>query len=78
MNNPNGDQNQQEHETRQCAACQRELRMGDDCLTIQQGVLGPRGLVPLGDKTFLCDHVCAERHFDSSGPPTEKLPRRIP
>ncbi len=78
MDKPIGDQDEGEVETRRCAACQRELRMGDDCLSTQQGVIGPRGFVLLGDKTYLCDHVCAECNFCSNSAPAEKLPRRIP
>lgn len=62
----------------ECAACQRELRMGDDAIALQRGVHGPRGFVRLGEKTYLCDHVCLARYCNGSANGVEKMPRRVP
>ena len=46
-----------------CTECQRELSLGEDCIQIQGGVIGPRGFVPVEEPTYLCDHVCARDYF---------------
>jgi len=71
-------QHDDENDTRTCANCQGELRLGDDCILVQPGVIGPRGFVPLDEGLCLCNHVCAEQHFNGNDHPPEKLPRRVP
>ena len=61
-----------------CEACDRELRLGDDCMAFQRGVMGPRGFVKLEEPKFLCDFICAEQHFSSDVKVVERRPRRVP
>ncbi|QNN23338.1 hypothetical protein HED60_13980 [Planctomycetales bacterium ZRK34] len=68
------DDNQQG--VKRCAQCGRILQLGEDVLTVEEGVVGPRGLVPLGDMVFFCSARCLSEHFDDRDRPN--LPRRIP
>jgi len=61
---------------RLCAHCQRQIQLGEDVLTLRQGVVGPRGLVPLEKPIWFCDGECAARYF--SDEEIVQLPRRIP
>ena len=60
----------------QCAQCQREIDLGADLLAITEGVLGPRGFVPLSKPRYMCSEAC----LDSQGEhrDVEKMRRRIP
>jgi hypothetical protein len=64
-------------EGRRCAACNRELRFGDDAVVIENGVFGPRGFVPLGNKTYVCDHVCLAAYAAGSATHIERIKRRL-
>ena len=50
-------------QVKKCANCQRELSMGLDVLSLQQGVVGPRGFVPLEEMTLLCNKECVRQYF---------------
>ena len=63
-------------ETKTCAQCRRTLDPGVDVLTVEQGVIGPRGLVPLGELGFFCDETCLRRYYGNDE--IEQLKRRIP
>lgn len=76
MHEQNHDETKEE--PRRCAGCNRELRFGDDALIVESGVFGPRGFVPLGNKNYVCDHVCLAAHAGGSNEHVEKLKRRIP
>ena len=61
-----------------CEHCRRTLDQGIDVLAIQEGVIGPRGFVPLEDHLFLCGEECREAYFCDPAEERVKLPRRIP
>ncbi len=63
---------------RRCIGCDREIRLGEDCITVNNGVIGPRGFVPLGETIYLCNQTCCENHFNPDATPVEKTSRRIP
>lgn len=53
----------QKMETLECRNCGRELRLGDEVVTVQEGVLGPRGVVPLGEADVFCGQECLDEHI---------------
>lgn len=66
-----------------CVACRRQIDLGRDALSVEKGVIGPRGFVPLGELVLLCSDECASEHFtdDSESKRLSKvhqLRRRIP
>lgn len=53
--------------------------MGKDVLGVQEGVIGPRGFVPLEDMLFFCSDDCSRDYFgkvDLSKLP--KVNRKVP
>ena len=63
----------------QCAECEKKIEYGRDVVTVEKGVVGPRGIVPLGEMMTFCSEDCVGRYFD--GTPSDdlpKLPPRIP
>jgi hypothetical protein len=65
-----------EKETDRCASCRRELHHGADVMAAQQGVMGPRGLVPLEDPILFCSEGCLSEYY--SGAEVAVVKRRIP
>lgn len=62
-----------------CAACHKRIRLGDDVLTIERAVLGPRGVVPLGSPVVLCSDTCGSEYFDDpDAPPKYTMHRKVP
>ncbi len=59
-----------------CVCCGRELALGWDVIQVEEGVIGPRGLIPLDKELLFCGEKCLRNFFDDSI--VEKLPRRIP
>lgn len=59
----------------QCPECGRELAYGDDAISLQRGVIGPRGVVPLREAEVFCSDACLEASFDGDA---EAVSRRIP
>lgn len=59
-----------------CAHCHRELDPGVDVKRVEEGVIGMRGFVPLGDAQFFCSDNCLRDDFDLSDLPS--MPPRIP
>ncbi len=62
-----------------CAECRKKLELGEDVLTVESGVLGPRGIVPLEEPLVFCSALCMIGQF--SGRPSDEptqLPRRVP
>ena len=55
-----------------CAECRKRLDLGVDVLTLEPGVIGPRGVVPLGDVQLLCSGACFRAHTGGSPPVTLK------
>jgi len=70
MVDKNGDE-----KTNTCANCQKTLHLGVDVLTVQEAVLGPRGIVPLGEIILFCSERCLLDYFDLSG--LEEVQRRV-
>ncbi len=66
----------EETKPKECAACQRELDLGVDAITLSYGVVGPRGIVPLRDAKLFCSESCLESYVCDEH--VEALPRRIP
>ena len=69
-------QSREERPGRKCAECGRVIPMGEDAITLERIVIGPRGPIPIDDMKFfhlarcLADYVC-----DTD---TERIPSRIP
>ncbi len=60
----------------QCANCRKPLSLGVDVISVQHGVIGPRGVVPLDEPRLYCCESCAGADLDED--PEMKRPRRIP
>jgi len=60
-----------------CLNCERILDLGVDLISVEKGVVGPRGVVPLGDAELFCSEGCLIEHFTDD---TEQfqLKRRVP
>ncbi|MBE7456489.1 MAG: hypothetical protein HS102_08030 [Planctomycetia bacterium] len=59
-----------------CRRCHHLIPEGADVIGVQDGVLGPRGFVPLESHRFFCDENCLRDYFQNGD--VEKLSRRIP
>ena len=59
-----------------CADCDRPLRLGVDVITLEHGVIGPRGVVPLQDVQLFCGDACLKKSVIDYE--VESLPRKIP
>ena len=62
-----------------CAHCREEIDYGKDVLSVEEGVAGPRGFVPLEEKLFFCSEECLRDYYDKVD--LSKLPkvkRRVP
>lgn len=70
---------QNKSEKLQCAECEKKIDYGRDVITVEKGVVGPRGVIPLGETMTFCSEECVSNYFN--GPPSHdlpKLPPRIP
>ena len=62
-----------------CANCNTEIQFGKDIWTNERGVIGPRGIVPLGNVKVFCGEKCISEFFN--GEPASDLPEvrfRVP
>jgi len=60
----------------ECSQCRRKLELGTDVITVERCVVGPRGIVPLGElETFCCEECLIDFHNNSDIP---HINRRIP
>lgn len=59
-----------------CADCDIELSIGRDTIRVQEGVIGTRGFVDLGDSLVFCSEACLRKHFVDTE--LVKCDRRIP
>ena len=59
-----------------CANCRRELDVGVDATRVDEGVIGLKDFVPLGDPLFFCCEKCVHIYFDLGSLPS--LQKRIP
>ena len=48
----------------QCEYCRREIQLGEDLWTLEKGVIGPRGVVPLGKVIVFCREEHLKKFFD--------------
>ena len=55
-----------------CTNCSRVIRLGEDTITAERGVIGPRGNVPLDRPLTFCSDDCVSSFFN--GTPAEDLP----
>lgn len=70
------DQTSQPQQSKKCSSCQRQLELGVDVLCVEEGVIGPRGIVPLKDLLFFCSDSCVAGYFGNTD--EIKLNRRVP
>ena len=61
-----------------CSACDKEIQLGEDVVTVERGVMGPRGLVPLQDAEFFCSERCLVEDLSGGLIERKTLPRRVP
>ena len=66
----------EEHPKHRCSECRRELSMGDDALSLEQVVIGPRGPIPIGEMRLLHIRRCLEDYVCRSD--DREAPKRIP
>lgn len=64
------------HPKHRCSECRRELSMGDDALSLEQVVIGPRGPIPIGEMRLLHIRRCLEDYVCKSD--DGEAPKRIP
>ena len=50
--------------------------MGEEAITLERVVIGPRGPIPLDEILFFHTHECLEEYVCNSS--SDDLPRRIP
>jgi hypothetical protein len=74
----NQEEQQEEGKTGlRCDQCRRPVEYGADVITVEKGVSGPRGVVPLGEALTFCSDECLASYFGGD----DDLPRisyRIP
>ena len=55
-----------EEQTRfRCRQCRREIQFGGDLWTVEKGVNGPHGVVPLGNVLVFCRETCVSKYFNN-------------
>ena len=59
-----------------CGQCRRELDLGVNIYGAHEGVIGPRGFVPLEDMALFCSEECLRDYFGKVD--ITKLARKIP
>lgn len=60
----------------ECSQCNRKLEIGVDVITVEQSVVGPRGIVPLGQAEYFCSETCLIDYYNDIDIP--EFERRIP
>ena len=65
--------------TLQCDYCRKQIRYGGDIISVEKCVLGPKGIIPLGEVFTFCTDTCVSKFFDHQ-PISDlpEVPRRIP
>lgn len=56
-----------ENLSRRCAGCGDRIAYGMNALSLVEGVIGPRGLVPLAEPSYFCGHECLGLTHDFRG-----------
>ncbi len=59
-----------------CANCRRELDVGVDATRVDEGVIGLKDFVSLGEPMFFCCEECIRAYFDLGSLPS--IPPRMP
>lgn len=59
-----------------CSQCRKILDLGVDVITAEKSVIGPRGVVPLGELENFCSEDCLIDFYSDVNIP--RLDRRIP
>ena len=54
-----------------CEMCHKKLYQGQDVFQVRQGVLGPRGFIPLEDQ-FFCLEQCMRKYYDDPSDTDER------
>ena len=67
-----------EDEVKLCAQCRRRLALGVDVFTMESGVIGPRGIVPLEPPRLFCDLQCLRQYLAEENVEPTPLRRRVP
>ena len=66
-------------ETLRCDECRSKLPLGGDVVKVERAVLGPRGVIPLGEAVTFCSEECVSRFFDQDpGADLPEVHRRVP
>ena len=60
----------------ECSQCRRKLELGVDVITVEKCVIGPRGIVPLGELENFCGEECLVDFYNDSE--IIHIDRRIP
>ena len=60
----------------ECSQCRRKLELGVDVITVEKCVIGPRGIVPLGELENFCGEECLIDFYSDIDIP--HIDRRIP
>ncbi|OHB49715.1 MAG: hypothetical protein A2Y10_06035 [Planctomycetes bacterium GWF2_41_51] len=60
----------------ECSQCRKKLELGVDVITVEKSVLGPRGIVPLGEIEYFCCEACIADFYSNVDIP--HIDRRIP
>ena len=60
----------------ECSQCRRKLELGVDVITVEKCVIGPRGIVPLGELENFCSEKCLIDFYNDADIP--HIDRRIP
>lgn len=79
-NNDRDEFQEDEHEAPEirCGQCDRGIRLGEDAHELEQGVIGPRGFVPIAATTLLCSEACVRGFVSGTNEQIERRPRQIP
>lgn len=57
-----------------CASCQKDVTEGMDVMGVQEGVMGPRGFVPLEEMLILCSKECLRTYFADPSDYVQRVP----
>ena len=60
----------------ECSQCRKKLDLGVDVITVEKCVIGPRGIVPLGELENFCSEECLIDFYNDTDIP--HINRRIP
>jgi hypothetical protein len=57
-----------------CATCRQNIDQGRDAYSVQKGVIGTRGFIPLDDSDFYCSVECVRDNFRASAQVSHRIP----